>query len=111
MLWGGGGVGRGVWGDCRLDAVEVAEGEEVDSHALVLLADGGPLLVTTGAGWGRGWDGGEGRGGLAPLLLLNGGGPPPRVAGVGWGRGWGEVGVGVAPLSAKDAASACCISC
>ena len=44
-------------------------------------------------------------------LLLNGGGPLPRVAGVGWGRGWGEVGVGVAPLSAKDAASACCISC
>ena len=45
------------------------------------------------------------------MLLLEGGGPVPRMAGVGWGRGWGEGGGGVAPLSAKDSASACCISC
>ena len=100
-----------MWGDASPEDVDVAEGERVVTYALLLLADGGPLLVTTGAGWGRGWDGGEGRGGLAPLLLLNGGGPLPRVAGVGWGRGWGEGGAGVAPLSAKDAASVCCISC
>ena len=81
------------------------------SHAFLILEVGGPPLVVTGVEWGRGRHGGEGRGGLAPLLFLEGGLPVPRMAGVGWGRGWGEGGGGVAPLSAKDAAIACCISC
>ena len=71
-----------MWGDAITEHVEVAEGEEGVSHALLLLEAGGPLLVMTGVGWGRGWDGGE-----------------------------GGSGGGVAPLSARDAASACCISC
>ena len=50
MQRGCGGVGRGVWGDASPEDVDVAEGERVVTYALLLLADGGPLLVLTGVG-------------------------------------------------------------